>query len=482
MNPAFSRVSIAVLLGSLAACRVGPDFHSPPLPRDAQAPLVSLDTTRESAQATPDAWWQLYQDTRLEGLIAEALRANNDLVAARANLTAAAAVIRGARAGRLPDTRVELAGVYGRDVTTDSILELTGRPPQTVWLLEDLFSMSYEVDLFGEISRSIETARASADAAAAALDSAKITVVAETARSYSLVCALGDQIAVARHSLEITQREFDITERRRGAGSASEFDAVRAQGQVAVARSKIPPLVGQRRAALFELTAVLGRTPADAPRDVEECVTAPRLTALLPVGDGVALLQRRPDVRRAESQVAAATASIGVATAQLYPKIGLTASYGGAATTSSELTKNTGLTWSIGPLITWNFPNQFAARAKIAQAKASTVAAVAQFDGTVLRALKETEQALSAYGAALEQYDALLDAEHIAQRAFDIAHGQFSSGAVSTLDLLITEDTLTNADAAIAQSRSLLIQDQIAVFKALGGGWRSVPPDQEAAR
>ena len=426
-------------------------------------------------QAPADDWWRLYNDARLDQFLSEAFESNKDLAAAEANLAGARAVLAAARAGRYPGTELTAGGIYGRDATTDEILELGGHPPQSIWLIDDIFAVAYEVDLFGRIERSIEASKATTQAAVAARDSLKVVIAAETARTYAQVCALGEQIAVARHSLDVVRHEADITIQRHDAGANSDFDVVRAEGLVAQIRSAIPPLEGQRRAALYQLTAVLGRTPANAP-DLGACVTAPTLGGLIPVGDGAALLKRRPDVRQAERSLAAATARIGVATADLYPKITLSGLYGGIGTELSDLTANRGLTWGIGPSVSWNFPNQALPRARVRQAKSAAAAALASFDSVVLTALKETAQALALYGAALDNRAALSDAQKDAHRAFDMAHEQFLAGSLSNLDLLTTEQSLVAADAAVAASDAALVQDQIAVFKALGGGWRSPSP------
>jgi NodT family efflux transporter outer membrane factor (OMF) lipoprotein len=302
----------------------------------------------------------------------------------------------------------------------------------------------------------------------------KITVAAETARAYAQVCALGEQLEVARRSLEIVSREADITVRRNEAGANSQFDVVRAQGLVAQVRSSIPPLEGQRRSALFQLAALLGRTPSMAPVEVNGCVTPPHLTDLIPVGDGASLLKRRPDVRLADRRVAAATARIGVATADLYPRITLKGLFGSISTELSEFTSADARTWGLGPSISWSFPNMAGPRARVRAAKASTAAALASFDSVVLQALKETEQALATYGSELDRRQALAEAQERAHQAFDMAHDQFLAGSLSNLDLLTTEQSLVAADAAVAGSDAALIQDQIAVFRALGGGWQGI--------
>jgi NodT family efflux transporter outer membrane factor (OMF) lipoprotein len=469
-------VGIVCLFASLAACRVGPNYQPPALPKGADAPLVSMDGTLESSAAPPDAWWRLYDDARLDGFVQEALRANQNLAAAEANFSAARAVVSAAKAGRYPTTQVTAGGVYGRDPTTEEILELGGHAPADLWILEDIFEVGYEVDLFGRVHRSIEAASANAAAAAAARDALKVVTVAETARFYAQVCALGEQLSVAQHSLEVVAHEADITVHRYEAGANSKLDVARAQALVSQVRATIAPLQGQRRAALFELTAILGRTPANAPHEASDCSAPPQLKALIPIGDGAQLLSRRPDVRQSERRLAAATAQIGVTTADLYPTIRLNGFIGSVGSQLADLTANGGLAWGIGPSVSWAaFPNQIAARARIRQAKAFQVAALASFDGVVLTALKETEQALAQYRSALDSRQALADAQNKIHSAFDIAHDQFLAGGASNLDLLTTEQTLVSVDASLAAADALLIQDQIAVFKSLGGGWQGAP-------
>ena len=368
------------------------------------------------------------------------------------------------------------AAIRGRDAATDEILGILGHKNETIWKYDDLLDVAYEVDLFGRVRRSVEAARADTGAAAAARDSVKVTVAAETTRAYVTLCALGEEIDVAQRSLEIVSHELEITRKRLAAGNASEFDLARAATLVAQVRAAVPPLEGQRRSALFELTALLGKTPAQAPADALTCRSPPQLAALIPVGDGAGLLARRPDIREAERRLAGATARIGVATADLYPRITLSGFYGGAAgENTAALLEEKGLTWGVGPSISWAFPNQAAVRARIRASKAGAEAALDLFNGAVLRGLKETEQSLSAYGAELDRRQALGEAQAQARRAFRLAQGQVSAGSISALDLLASEQQLVAANAAVAASDAALAQDQVAVFKALGGGWRSGP-------
>lgn len=459
----------------LSACAVGPNYHTPAPPPGARAPFVSLNSTLETAAAPPNAWWRLYSDPRLDSLVQQALTANRNLAAADANFAAALAAVSEVHAARYPATELTAEAVRGRDPVTDEILELGGHRPQNIWRYEDVFQAAYEVDLFGRVHRAMEAVSANAEAAAAARDDVRVVVAADTAQAYASICALGEQLNVSRQSLQIVRQEASISEQQFQAGAGSRFEVARAQALVAEVGATIPPLEGERQAAIFELTALLGRTPTRAPRGLEACVLPPHLTSLIPVGDAEALIRRRPDVREAERRLAVATADIGVTTAALYPDIHLLGFYGGAATEVNLLTTNPGKIWGIGPSITWSFPNQAGPRARVREAKAYQVAALAHFDSVVLTALKETEQALTSYGAALAHRQALSDAQQKIRQSFQIARDGYAAGSTSYLDLLTTEQSLVAINGEVAASDAQLIALQIDLFKALGGGWDTAP-------
>jgi len=469
-------LSLLALAGVSAGCTVGPDYRAPSPPHGSSAPLAAFDPSLETPQQGDDAWWHLYADPELDRLITQAFAANTDLRAADANLSAARAIFEAARADQYPETGIDAAATGGRDPTLNEITEALGGKPRGGWIYDSTIDASYEIDLFGRVRRSIDSARATDEAIAAARDAVKVTVAAETARAYLEICTLGEQIAVAKQSHDVTAREASIAMAREAAGDGTILDLARAQGLAAQVGASIPDLEGERRAALFQLASLLGRTPVDAPQEAEACTSPPRLSALIPVGDGAALLRRRPDVREAERRLAAATARIGVATADLYPRITLAGFWGSASNNAGLLDTGEGLIWGIGPKITWSFPNQAVPRARIRQAKANTNAALAQFDSTVLRALNETAQALARYGSEIERRDALGQFQARERQAYGIAHDQFLAGSISDIDLLTTEQSLIAADAAVAASDATIAQDQIAVFKALGGGWQAPSP------
>ncbi|WAH56698.1 efflux transporter outer membrane subunit [Pseudomonas silvicola] len=459
---AFMALAVAFIT---AGCASGPDYHAPALPETAAGPFVSHAANTDAAEALPAYWWKLYDDPALDNLVQEALSANTNLRVAMANLGRARAIYKEARGGLFPSTNVSAGAGYGRDQTTWTG---TGQAP-TQWSYTGGLDVSYELDLFGRVRRDIEAARDDTDAVAAAYDAARVVVVAETTRAYMDACTYGESIDVAHSSIELAQRSLDLIGSQEHAGSASHLDVERAGVTLAQAQAALPPLQGQRDAALFELTALMGRTPSQVPESARACIQAPEIARALPVGDGTALLRRRPDVRQAERQLAADTARIGVAVADLYPRVTLGAS--GNYLRNDYLKGNRTWSFSFGPLISWSFPNTLVARSRIAQAKAQGEASLASFDGAVLNALKESEQSLSAYGAAMQQREALIEARDRAEKAFRLADRRYRAGSISYLDVIVAQTSLIDTKSQVAAADQRVGSARVSVFKALGGGW-----------
>jgi NodT family efflux transporter outer membrane factor (OMF) lipoprotein len=466
---------LAWLAGLSGGCALGPRFTPPPTPPSAQGPFVSASLTPEAqvgeaAAPLPPLWWRLYNDPALDGLIQQALTHNQDLEVAAANLAYAQDLLEEARAGRFPATDLMASGpAYGQG----PLHALDSATPATAF--EAGFSASYQIDLFGRIRRGIQAARANAEATLAAEDVVRVTVAARTAGAYADICGYGEQLDVARRSVDLVRESYELTLAQRDAGALSDFDVARQGVVLAQARAVIAPLEGQRRAALFTLAALIGRTPAQVPAEAAACRTPPRIARALPVGDGAALLKRRPDVREAERNLAAATFRIGVAAADLYPTVSIGGAVENAATTVGGLGRSANFSYNVGPLLNWSFPNVLVARARVKEAGAQASGALASFDGTVLQALSDTEKALSTYGAELDHHVALADARKNADEALRLADVQFKAGAASFLDLITAEQTAVAADQALAQSDQTISSDQVAVFQALGGGWENAP-------
>ena len=304
----------------------------------------------------------------------------------------------------------------------------------------------------------------------AARDQVRVTVAAAVTRSYAAACSANVTLAASRHVLDVETQTLSVTRRLMKGGRGTAFDVTRAQAAADQSAAAIPAVVAQRQAAVYELAAPMGRAPADYPREAEACATPPALRQVIPVGDGAALLRRRPDVRAAERQLHAATATIGVETADLYPHIALGGSLGFAGP-FSLITSGNGFGGSLGPLVSWNFPNRVLVRARIAAAGAAAEAASASFDGTVIEALRQTETALSSYAREVDRDHALALSRNDAQRATDQANRLFKYGRTNFIEVLSAQASLATSEANLAQSRATMADRQIDLFLALGGGW-----------
>lgn len=455
---------------ALAGCTTaGPDYARP------DTAAVNLPAARGAfasgnekafAQADlPDHWWRLYGDARLDGFVAEALAANADLRAADANLRRADAVVDEALAGRTLSTVIGGGSSLDRPYTTGGSL------PGTVDYNLGI-TLAYPLDLSGRIRRGIEAAQGDAEAVAAARDTVRVTVAAETARAYATACTANMVLAANTRVLNLQRQTLGATQRLQRGGRGTAFDVTRARSAVDQSEAQIPTIIATRTAALYRLATLMGRAPVDYPKDVAGCSTPPALKAPLPIGDGSALIRRRPDIRAAERSLAAATARIGVATANLYPQVSLGGSVGVTGPVSS-LGSGNAFHLGLGPLISWSFPNRPVVRAQIAQAGAAADTALAQFDSVTLEALRQTETALAAYAREGDRNAALGRARQSAVTAADQAGRLYKFGRTDFLSLLTAQAALTTAEANLAASDALLVDRQVDVFKALGGGWQN---------
>ncbi|MEI9964588.1 MAG: TolC family protein [Caulobacteraceae bacterium] len=456
----------AALAAALAGCAVGPTYRSPLPAAPAQGAFQSAAVAAFAPEPPPGDWWRLYRDPVLDRLVGQALTANTDLRVAAANLRQARAAVSEARASLLPTTTTSASVQRGRTQAQGPTL-----PAATGNTFDVGLDVSYEVDLFGKLRRTIEAARADAGSVKAAYDLTRITVAAETARAYADACSANQQLAVARRSLDLEQKSYDLTVRLLNAGRDTTLDTARVGALLEQTRATIPSLEAAKSSALFRLAVLTGQPPAQFAPEAAACAAPPTLTTPIPVGNGAILLRRRPDVREAERNLAAATARVGVATADLYPSVTLGGSVGSTAGSLHGLGSEPAFRWSFGPLIQWNFPNIFAAKARVGEAKAVADAAVASFDGTWLVALRDTETALTQYAQDLDRLADLGRARDQSAKAQQAAAQRFQAGYASSLDLLDAERTLADAQAAFAQAQAQVADDQVTLFLQLGGGW-----------
>jgi NodT family efflux transporter outer membrane factor (OMF) lipoprotein len=469
-----SLTALVLAAAALSACReVGPDYHLPSQAViNAPAARGGFVGAKENAAVTeaqpPDHWWRLYDDPRLDALVEQAFAANINLRVAEANLERAHALLAEARAAGRPDITVNLNASYAQ-LSAEQYLQ-TEMIPAT-GLYDVGLALSYQLDLWGGIRRGVEAAAASDEAAVAARDLARVNVAAEVTRAYVDVCAAGAELAAARRVLAVQQRQLAMTRRMTAAGRGVPLDVTRGQGQIAAFQADIPALLTRQRNAILRLATLAGRPPAASDETLAACDVAPRLDAPLPVGDGAALLARRPDVRAAERRLAAATATIGVRMAALYPTVTLGASAGSTGDFGTFFGPLT-LRYGVGPGLTWHL-DRTADRARVAQAEAQTRADLAMFDGAVLDALREVEDALDRYQHDRERAANLHVAAASAADALTVAQRLQRAGRGSSFQTLDAERTYAATQSALAASATQIAADQVGLFMALGGGWEN---------
>ncbi|WP_298674437.1 TolC family protein [uncultured Sphingomonas sp.] len=320
----------ALLLGALlGGCAVvGPDYRVPDRALVNAAPAQGAFLSGGAAvkaEPLPDHWWALYKDATLDRLIGEAFAANTDLRVAQANLERSLALLGERRAGREIQGGVDLETSWAQR-SAEAELSHVQPPVRQIYNLGA--AASYDLDLFGGLKRGIEAAGADAEAAVAARDLVRVNVAAETARAYADICNAGYQLDVLARLIAVQRRGVALTRLLVAHGRAASCELDRRQGLLEAGEARMPRLAARQRGALFRLAALTGRVPAQADASLLSCRRPLQLAQVIPVGDGAALLRRRPDIRMAERRLAAATARIGVATAALYPDIRLGASIG----------------------------------------------------------------------------------------------------------------------------------------------------------
>lgn len=445
----------AVLLGG---CMTAAGPPMPVAPPAAGAALARLPTA--STEQPPDDWWRLYGDAQLDQLVQASLAANVDLRVAYANLDRARAASRQARAVRLPQPVLESSLGVDRPSTQPTASSV----PATDY--DIAAAVSWDIDLFGRLRAGLLAAQADAEAQAAALDGLRVAIVADTVLAYVDLCGARQAATTARGIVSAQERSARVVEAQLRAGEASPLESAQAGTLYEGARATVPPFEAARDNALYRLATLQGLPPGELGAGEIDCPASPRLPATPPAGDGIALLLRRPDVRQAERQLAAAAARVGVARADLYPQVNL----GGAIGLLSG-----GSVATASPLVTWAFPNQGPARARIAQAEATERAALAAWEATVLRALREVETALAAYDAEVRRNQALTAATAQASLYALQAVARVRVGEAPPLLGIDAERALASTSLQKVQSDLAMAQLEVALFRALGGGWQGAP-------
>lgn len=458
----------SLLVLALAACAVGPDYRAP---NTAAAHLSAADQPgapkafdRNRFEA---AWWRQFDDPVLNQLVAQSLADNRELRVAFARLKSARAIRDDVSNDALPTVTSRASSDLGKG-------QIPGQSDHRVNSERyDLgLDMAWELDLFGRIQRQLEASEAQQDAAEADLQQLQVSLIAELVDAYGKLrgAQLREKIAVA--NLKTQQDSRAITQTLNEAGVGNELDVVRADARLAAVEATVPQLQAEQVRARNRIATLLGQLPDTLSVDLSPA-QLPAIAKALPIGDPAELLKRRPDVRSAERQLAAATANVGVATADLFPRVSLSGFLGFTAARGSQLGSSAAQAWALGPSITWAAFDLGSVKARLRGANAEAEGALASYEQQVLLALEESENAFSDYSKRQQRLLALLRQSEASRKAAELASIRYREGTVDYLVLLDAERERLSAEDAQAQAEVELYSGVVAIYKALGGGWQA---------
>ena len=451
----------------LAGCAVGPNYTRPETPVDAHFTNAGEPGLKDGD--TVERYWTGFADPLLDSLVDDALAHNKDLGVAEANLQAARAAKRLAGFDQFPTAT--FAGGYSHILDSKQQAPFYDRHDREFDSAQGAFDGLWELDLFGRVRRNVEAARADLGASAATLRDARVSVIAEVARDYFILRGLQDQLALTMRNADNQLNTAKLTRTRLEAGRGNELDTARAEAQWQTTLASIPTLQASIATTTYRLSVLTGRQPAALGERLSPQAPMPSLPPLNGIGTPEQLLRRRPDVRVAERRLAAATARVGVAMGDLFPKVTIVGDWGYQAPTFGDFGKRDAEFFSVGPSITWAAFDLGRGRARISSAKAETDAAFAGYEGAVLNALEDTEGTLITYGRSQSRRDSLQLAAAASDKAADLARKRFEGGLLDFLEVLDAERTALSAELLLSQSRTDAATSLVAVYKALGAGW-----------
>lgn len=469
------RALMLLALGSqLAGCAVGPDFHSPAAPAGATFPAtpattVSSRTTAGAAQTLlqgrdiPGDWWKLFGSPEIEALVSRALAANPDLAAAQATLRQARENTRAGEGSFFPSVTASLSSSRQRQA-------IPGAGTRLYSLTTGSLDVSYTLDAFGGISREVEQLGAQAQYQRYQLEAAYLSLSSNLVAALLTEAALKAQVDTTEQLIKLYADALDITRRRFALGGVSQADVLQQQASLAAEVATLPGLQKQYAQQRNLVARYLGGLPG--------AYTAPTLDLAkltlpteLPVSLPSQIVRQRPDILAYEALLHAATANLGIATANLYPHFTLSASYGRTGSDLSKLFTPAGLIWSVAGAIAQPIFEGGTLRARQRAAKAAMQAAAAQYSSTLNTAFQNVADALVAIEADARTLRAQAAAERTAAASLGVARSQFAAGAASTLTLLQAQQTYQTAKLQLVTAQAARFTDTVALYQALGGGW-----------
>ena len=460
---------LGLALTVLTGCMVGPNYVRPKTPLGAR--FTAAAAGPYSSRNVEVAFWKQFQDPTLDHLVSTSLRANYSLRIALGRLMQSRALRDEARFQLVPT--VTAAGGY-----TKQRVAAASNPFGTAYSTSAYdagFDAVWELDFFGGVRRGIEARNAALERRIANLHDAQVSVIAAVARNYFELRGEQSELSVARANVRIERQALELTRAQLNAGSCTELDVARAQAQLSTTLASISPLQAAVSRSMHRLGVLLGRQPDALDALLRKARPLPHLPRIVPVGGPAQMLRRRPDIRAAEMNLAQSTDLVGVAIADLFPKVTFTGNIGYSAVSLSGLGTSGARTYSIGPGISWAAFDLGRVHEEIASARAGEVVAFDEYRRTVLHALEQTEDALVTHARDLAQQRNAADAARASALAAHLATVRYRGGMVGFLAVLDAERTQLQAEDALAADRMATATSLVAVYQALGGGWEVAP-------
>lgn len=476
--------AIALLLcvsaGCLASCAVGPNYHAPKIeaPHDFVAAPASESTVSQKTQAAVDLamWWHSFNDPELDSLIDRAIKANPDLEIALTRLQE----VRTGEAVLVGDVLPVVAASAAAGRGTGSDMTRAGaasalRAADNKGALDQIeqvagFAATWELDLFGGGRRAIEAGKYDIDAAAAARNAVLISVIADVARNYIDMRGLQMRLAILRDNIATAQQSRDFEQARFDRGLTNELDFQLASRELASLQSELPPLQSDIQTAQYDIAVLLGQYPEDLATELSKPASLPMLPEAVEPGLPLDLLRRRPDVRQAERQLAAATARIGVATANLFPHVMLS---GGLGAQSPGIGAQGSHIWAFGPSVYWPLLDFGSLDALVSIADLQAHERFVFYKKTVVDAVQDADAAIANFQAQEQRLKSLTDAIDASQRAVELAQQRYDRGLTDFLNVVDAERQQYNLEDQYTASQQVAADAFIYLYKALGGGWES---------
>ncbi|MCD2453435.1 efflux transporter outer membrane subunit [Methylicorpusculum oleiharenae] len=464
-----ARFSLIILSSALlSACAVGPDYQTPY--QELPASFANAPPAVFSDQAVEISWWKSFNDAQLIALVDKTLQHNFELKAARANLAEARALYLETGLNLLPT--VTSHANYNEQKRSTGSMNNRNFVPRELKLYNTGFDAAWEIDFFGRVRRNVEASNDEVEAMDASLRDVCVSLIAEVALNYFELRGLQNQLAVAQQNADNQSQTLELTQVKVENGRGTELDTARALAQLETTRAFIPSIKSDIMRAVHRLSVLTGQLPAALTDNLTQPQPLPRAPDTLQIGNPEQLLKRRPDIRIAESNLAAATARIGVATADLFPRVTFVGSISLEASSMSAMVAPGAESYSVGPKISWAAFDLGRVYARIKAADARAESSLANYEQTVLNALEETENALVTYNQERNRRALLANAAKASEKARELAQLRYREGIEDFLSVLDSESRVLQDQSQLAQSETATATALTAVYKALGGGWQ----------